>query len=69
MAIIRSTALNAIRHKQSHHNYKKYQNIQQQINTNKWSNTFLKITAGYGEQDSRDFNRLIIDKKSNYANS
>jgi predicted transposase YbfD/YdcC len=42
MAIIRSTALNTIRHKQPHHSYKTYQNIQQEINTNKWSSTFFE---------------------------
>jgi predicted transposase YbfD/YdcC len=42
MAIIRSTALNTIRHKQSIHNNKTYQNIQQQININKWSSGFLE---------------------------
>jgi predicted transposase YbfD/YdcC len=42
MAIIRSITLNTIRHKQSYHNYKTYQNIQQQININKWSGSFLE---------------------------
>jgi predicted transposase YbfD/YdcC len=42
MAIIRSTALNTIRHQQPIHNYNIYQNIQQQINTNKWSSTFFE---------------------------
>lgn len=42
MAIIRSTALNTIRHKQPHHSHKTYQNIQEQININKWSSTFFE---------------------------
>jgi predicted transposase YbfD/YdcC len=46
MAIIRSTALNTIRYKQPHHSYKTYQNIQQQININKWSTTFFEDHKG-----------------------
>lgn len=51
MAIIRSTALNVIRHKlsnqkqtqnQKNQKLKTYQNIQQEINTNKWSSTFFE---------------------------
>lgn len=46
MAIIRSTALNAIRHKLSskkvHNSSKTYQNIQQEININKWSDAFFE---------------------------
>jgi predicted transposase YbfD/YdcC len=48
MAIIRSTALNTIRYKLHNHDQrqnqklKTYQNIQQEINTNKWSDAFFE---------------------------